>query len=85
VDEVARGAAEVVDGEPSAELQSPVQPEASPTSSFAPVPSSTSLTKEAANALTLKQLQSICTEHNLVARGTKADMRQRLVQAGLIV
>jgi hypothetical protein len=52
------------------------------TQSVAP---SQTLSKEEANALSLKQLQSICTEHNLVARGTKADMRQRLQQAGLIV
>jgi hypothetical protein len=43
------------------------------------------LSKEEAANLTLKQLQTLCLEHNLVARGTKADLRQRLQQANVFI
>jgi hypothetical protein len=43
------------------------------------------LSKEEAANLTLKQLQTLCLDHNLVARGTKADLRQRLQQAHVLI
>jgi hypothetical protein len=43
------------------------------------------LTNEEVANLTLKQLQTLCVERNLIARGTKADLRQRLQQANAIL
>ena len=43
------------------------------------------LTQDEVANYTLKQLQAVCVQHDLPARGTKADLRQRLQQANIIV
>jgi len=43
------------------------------------------ISQNEAATYTLKQLQTVCLDHNIAARGTKADLRQRLIQANVIV
>ena len=50
-----------------------------------PPAASYQISQNEAAAYTLKQLQTVCIDHNIVSRGTKADLRQRLVQANIIV
>jgi hypothetical protein len=64
--------------------ESPVDEEKESDIEHKPASSNQYTQDEIAN-FTLKQLQSACSDHDLPARGTKADLRQRLQQANLIL